>query len=71
MTDKSTWQEARIHMGGDVRVLVNEFAPRVYEAICDLSGGEERVAQPVEWSDHFIVNLRLALAAQCCRGRVW
>ena len=55
--DKSTWLEQRIHMGGDQYVEVREFAPRVYDAICDLVGGEERLALPCRWSDHFIVNL--------------
>ncbi len=57
MDDKSTWAEQRIHMGGDKQVPVKEFAPRVYDAICDLVGGEERLGQPCQWSDHFIVNL--------------
>ncbi|HSI73983.1 MAG TPA: hypothetical protein VK934_12470 [Fimbriimonas sp.] len=57
MQDKSTWAEQRIHMGGDVFVDVKDFAPCVYDAICELSGGAERVAHPVRWSDHFIVNL--------------
>ncbi|MHB8636932.1 MAG: phytanoyl-CoA dioxygenase family protein [Fimbriimonadaceae bacterium] len=55
--DKATWAETRIHMGGDKFVLVKEFAPRVYDAITDLVGGEDRLAQPCRWSDHFIVNL--------------
>lgn len=57
MEDKSTWTETRIHMGGDKYVEVKEFAPRVYDAICDLVGGEERLDQPCRWSDHFIVNV--------------
>ena len=57
--DKSTWVEPRIHMGGDNRVEVKEFAPRVYDAICDLLGGEDRLELPSRWSDHFIVNLGL------------
>jgi hypothetical protein len=36
---------------------VREFAPRVYDAMCDLVGGEDRIGQPCRWSDHFIVNL--------------
>lgn len=55
--DKLTWLEPRIHMGGDQFVQVREFAPRVFDAICDLIGGEERLGQPCHWSDHFIVNL--------------
>jgi hypothetical protein len=58
MTDTSTWAEKRIHMSGDKYVEVAEFAPRVYEAICDLVG-EDRLAKPCRWSDHFIVNLGL------------
>jgi hypothetical protein len=57
MKDMSTWKEQRIHMGGDQYVSVKEFAPRVFDAMCDLLGGEERIGQPVRWSDHFIVNL--------------
>ena len=55
--DLTTWAEARIHMGGSKHVEVKEFAPRVYDAICDLLGGEKRLEQPCRWSDHFIVNL--------------
>jgi hypothetical protein len=57
MNAPSTWAERRIHMGGDKYVEVQEFAPRVYDAICDLLGGEERLGKPCRWSDHFIVNL--------------
>lgn len=57
MDDKSTWTEQRIHMGGDKYVEVKDFAPRVYDAICDLVGGEERLSGPCRWSDHFIVNV--------------
>jgi hypothetical protein len=57
--DRSTWAEPRIHMGGDHFVEVREFAPRAYDAICDLVGGKERLGMPCQWSDHFIVNLGL------------
>jgi hypothetical protein len=55
--DKSTWAEQRIHMGSSNFVDVEQFAPRVYDAMCDLAGGEERLAKPCRWSDGFIVNL--------------
>ena len=55
--DSSTWNEARTHMGGDVRGDVKDIAPRCYEAMMELSGGADRVQHPVQWSDHFIVNL--------------
>jgi hypothetical protein len=54
--DKSTWAEQRIHLGSTNHVMVSEFAPRVYDAICDLVG-EDRLGQPCQWSDGFIVNL--------------
>jgi hypothetical protein len=44
-------------MGGDKYVEVPEFAPRVWDAMCDLLGGEDRIGKPCRWSDHFIVNL--------------
>ncbi len=56
--DSSTWREAVIHMPTHRRVDVKEFAPKVWGAACDLLGGEERVEQPYNWGDGFIVNLR-------------
>ena len=56
--DPSTWKEAVIHMPSHQRVDVKEFAPRVWGAVCDLLGGEERIQQPYNWGDGFIVNLR-------------
>jgi hypothetical protein len=58
MADPSSWAETRIHMSGDKYVEVREFAPRVYDAMCDLAG-EDRIQHPIRWSDHFIVNLGL------------
>ena len=55
--DKSTWGEQRIHLMHTLEVSVREFAPRAYDAICDLVGGEERLGMPVNWSDAFIANL--------------
>src|SRR5262245_56840376 len=57
MEDKSTWAEQRIHMGSSLHVEVSEFAPKVYEAVCQLVGGEEKLGKPCRWSDGFIVNL--------------
>ena len=59
MDDPTTWAEPRIHMGGSKEVDVKGFAPRVYDAVLDLLGGEDRVHLPIKWSDHFIVNLGL------------
>lgn len=55
--DESTWEMDRIHMGGTTEWEIKDFAPKVYDAVCDLCH-EDRLRQPVIWSDHFIVNLR-------------
>jgi len=55
--DRSTWAAPRHHMPSMNRVAVPEFAPTVWSAVCELLGGEERVQQPYNWSDSFIMNL--------------
>jgi hypothetical protein len=55
--DPSTWAEPAIHMPGHRDVDIKEFAPKAWSAVCDLLGGEERIAQPYTWGDGFIVNL--------------
>ena len=42
------------------RLPIREIAPRAWEAICDLLGGEDRIAntQP-SWGDGFIINFAL------------
>ncbi len=57
--DPSTWDVPIVHMQADERVEVKEFAPKVWEAMCDLLGGEERIKQPVIWGNGFIVNFSL------------
>lgn len=55
--DPATWEQKRIHMPGLNHFAVKSFAPKAWAAACDLVGGEERVKQPCDWSDAFIVNL--------------
>jgi hypothetical protein len=55
--DRSTWEEPSIHMPGHRTIDVATFAPKAWQAACDLVGGEDRVAGPYSWSDGFIVNL--------------
>lgn len=56
--DKSTWHTERINMPSHKTFLANEFAPKAWSAICDLLGGEERIADYNRtWNDGFIVNL--------------
>ena len=54
--DPATWEKSRIHMPGSQSVEVKQFAPKAWEAICAVMGGEERVRQPCTWADNFIVN---------------
>ncbi|KAJ7056143.1 hypothetical protein C8F01DRAFT_376771 [Mycena amicta] len=57
-TDKSTWHSERIHMPKHNSMHVAEFAPKAWAAICELVGGEERIADDMRmWNDSFIVNL--------------
>lgn len=53
----ATWTETRIHMPVVERLDVRTWAPKVWDAVCELLGGEARVQQPVTWGDGFIVNL--------------
>ncbi|KAI0769814.1 hypothetical protein C8Q74DRAFT_849314 [Fomes fomentarius] len=56
--DPSTWDRERIHMPYHTRVPVAEFAPKAWNAITDLLGGEDRIdASSSAWGDSFIVNL--------------
>jgi len=57
-TDKTTWTSERINMPVHQRIPVHEFAPKAWSAICELCGGEDRVApESSTWSDGLIVNL--------------
>ena len=57
--DPSTWDQERVHLPTMNRVEVKTFAPRAFEAICDLSGGEERIAGDLHWGDGFIINFNV------------
>ncbi|KAJ3051326.1 hypothetical protein HK097_007684 [Rhizophlyctis rosea] len=55
--DKSTWTQNRINMPHHSEEDIRTFAPKAWDAICDLVGGEQRIETPCMWSDGFIVNL--------------
>lgn len=60
-SDKSTWAAERIHMPEHRQEPVKTFAPKAWAAICELLGGEDRVAEhSATWNDAFIVNLGTA-----------
>ncbi|KAK7059829.1 hypothetical protein R3P38DRAFT_2838095 [Favolaschia claudopus] len=57
-TDKSTWRVERTNMPSHTTISVAEFAPKAWSAICEVLGGEDRVADESRvWKDSFIVNL--------------
>lgn len=57
-TDKSTWAAERINMPEHNSEPVQTFAPKAWAAICELLGGEDRVAaHSATWNDALIVNL--------------
>ncbi|KAI1180106.1 hypothetical protein F4777DRAFT_360982 [Nemania sp. FL0916] len=57
-TDKSTWSRERTNMPHHRTFDVAKFAPKAWSAICELCGGEERIApESREWRDSLIVNL--------------
>ncbi|KAH8809349.1 hypothetical protein F5884DRAFT_901449 [Xylogone sp. PMI_703] len=56
--DKSTWPVNRLNMPGHVTISAKEFAPKAWDAVCELLGGEDKIDDwCVNWKDGFIVNL--------------
>lgn len=56
----ATWQEARVHLPSMNRVPIRDVAPQVYDAFCDLLGGEDRLASATpSWGDGFIINFNI------------
>lgn len=53
--DPATWKVERTHMPSMLEVEVEQFAPKLWGAICDLLGGAERIQRTRMW-DSFIVN---------------
>lgn len=56
--DPSTWVESKIHMPSMNKFPIKEFAPKAWDAMCDLLGDESRInADKATWGDSFILNL--------------
>ncbi len=53
----STWTESGTHLPVHREMDIKEFAPKAWDAVCDLVGGEDRIKQPYNWGDGFVVNL--------------
>lgn len=56
--DKSTWAMDRVNMPGHKYTPCSTFAPKVWQAICDLTGGAERIDENnlPSFGDGFICN---------------
>ncbi|EEB98224.1 hypothetical protein MPER_02310, partial [Moniliophthora perniciosa FA553] len=55
--NESTWTKERIHMPFHRREEVARFAPKAWDAMQDLLGGEDRIDEKCStWGDSFIVN---------------
>jgi hypothetical protein len=57
--DPATWARPSIHMPTHREIDVRTFAPKVWEAVCHLVGGADRISttHPYQWNDAYIVNL--------------
>ncbi|SNT65852.1 hypothetical protein SAMN05421812_12761 [Asanoa hainanensis] len=59
--DPATWAKASVHMAAHEDIDVSTFAPKAWQAACELVGGADRLTaakNPFPWTDAFIVNLR-------------
>ncbi|QRV98436.1 phytanoyl-CoA dioxygenase [Ceratobasidium sp. AG-Ba] len=58
--DKSTWKSERVNQPWHRRVMAKDVAPAAWGAICEIVGGEERIADYCkEWRDGLITNMGL------------
>lgn len=55
--DQATWAEPSVHMPTHRQLDVEQFAPKAWQAACELVGGVDRIRRPFAWGDGFIVNL--------------
>ncbi len=55
--DRSTWREGKIHLPTHEDFPVRAVAPRAFQAMAELCGGEDRFANEPQWGDGFIANL--------------
>jgi hypothetical protein len=56
--DPSTWTCERINMPSHRQESIKSFAPTAWHAICELLGGEDRIAPgSMQWDNGLIVNL--------------
>ena len=63
--DQATWEKPSVHMPPVRDIDVRTFAPKAWQASCELIGGAERMApgNAYPWTDAFIVVGTLPFAA--------
>ena len=54
--DLASWPVDKVHMPNTESRTVREFAPNVWTAMCELAGGEERLAGNPSFGNGFILN---------------
>jgi hypothetical protein len=56
--DPSFWKEQRVPLASSRSVLVRDFAPKAWGAICQLVGGEQAIfeSEKFSWSDAFLIK---------------
>jgi len=63
LDNPDTWLEPHCflgrHIGTDRSVPMNEFSPKLWGAVCDLLGGEDRIEPQPAVTDGFVVNFNL------------
>lgn len=57
--DSSTWEQPIVHLPNSEYVNVRDFTPKVWSAMCQLLGGEDRVETDAKWGNGFIINFKL------------
>ena len=56
--DPSTWTTERTNMPHHRLTEIKDIAPKAWDAICEICGGEDRLTEDSKrWQDSFIVNL--------------
>lgn len=55
--DPSTWDKPYLRVPSTEEWPMHEFAPKAWNAACELLGGEERVVKPCMMNSSFIINI--------------
>ena len=63
LTDACTWPQPHCFLGQHMterkELALSQFSPKLWTAVCQLVGGEERIQPPLTVNDAFVVNFSL------------